>query len=124
MNSHEAEAVIVTCIDLRFQDSINKWIEQNFKPGTFDRVALAGGVFDFESVEKQVGISCRLHHTKKAVFMNHENCGAYGEAGTAEKHAEDLRNAGEKIKELYPELKVEGYYLHLNDGTFEMVMSK
>lgn len=119
MNNHNAEAVIVTCIDFRFQEYINNWIASNFQPKTFDRVAIAGGVFDFDYVSKQVEISKKLHHIKKAVLINHEDCGAYGEAGIPEKHAEDLKSAG-KIEEQYPDLEVQTYYLHL-DGTFESI---
>lgn len=117
MSDHGCEAVVVTCIDFRFQEFINNWIAQNFAPKTFDRVAIAGGVFDFDYISKQVEISKRLHHIKKVVLINHEDCGAYGETGTPEKHAEDLNHAAAKITEQYPDLEVETYYLHL-DGTF------
>lgn len=121
MNNHACEAIIVTCIDFRFQEYINKWISENFAPKTYDRVAIAGGVFDSAYILKQVETSKRLHHIKKVVFINHEDCGAYGEAGTPEKHAEDLKNASSKIKEQYPGLEVNTYYLCL-DGTFEPVL--
>lgn len=120
MSDHNCETVIVTCIDFRFQKYINNWISENFHSKSFDRVAIAGGVFDLNYVLKQVEISHRLHHIKKVVLVNHEDCGAYGEAGTPEKHAEDLNNAAAKIKAQYPELEVETYYLHLN-GAFEKV---
>lgn len=120
MSDHNCEAVIVTCIDFRFQQYINDWIAQNFPAGSFDRVALAGGVFDFPYVQKQIEISKRLHHIKKAVLINHEDCGAYGETGTAEKHAQDLKNAALKIKELYPDMKVEIHFLRLN-GNFDAI---
>ena len=120
MSDHSCEAVIVTCIDFRFQSFINDWIAQNFTPKTFDRVAIAGGVFDLNYVLKQVEISKRLHHIKKAVLINHEDCGAYGEAGTAEKHAENLKSVAGEIKEQYPDLEINTYYLHLS-GTFEAV---
>lgn len=118
MSDHNCEAVIVTCIDFRFQQYINEWISNNFEPRSFDRVAVAGGVKNQEGILKQVEISKRLHHIKKVVLINHEDCGAYGETDTAEKHAEDLKNAAVKIKNQYPDLEVETYYLHL-DGTFE-----
>ncbi len=120
MSDHNCEAIIITCIDFRFQEFINKWVSENFSPRSFDRVAIAGGVFDFDYVLKQVGISKRLHHINKVVLINHEDCGAYGETGTPEKHAEDLKNAAAKIKAQYPDLEVETYYLHLN-GTFESI---
>lgn len=118
MYNHITEAVIVTCIDFRFQEYINNWISENFAPKTFDRVAIAGGVFDIDYVAKQVEISKRLHHIKKVILINHEDCGAYREAGTTQKHAAGLKNAKTKINQQYPDLEVESYYLHL-DGTFE-----
>lgn len=118
MSDHSCETVIVTCIDFRFQSFINSWIAENFKPRNYDRVAWAGGVKDQEGILKQIEISKKLHHIKKAVLINHEDCGAYGAEGTSEKHAQDLKNTSDKIKALYPDLEVETYYLHL-DGTFE-----
>lgn len=120
MSNHSCDTAIVTCIDFRFQEYINNWISENFSPKSFDRIAIAGGVFDLDYVLRQVDISFRLHHIKKVILVNHEDCGAYGEAGTAEKHAEDLKNAAAKIKERYPDLEVVSYYLHL-DGTFEAI---
>lgn len=119
-NLHTCKAIIVTCIDFRFQEYINNWILNNFQPKTFDRVAIAGGVFDFDYVMKQIEASYRLHHIKKVILINHEDCGAYGGTGTPGKHTEDLRNAAAKIKQQFPNLEVETYYLHLN-GTFQPV---
>lgn len=119
MNNHQAEAVIVTCIDFRFQDYINKWIAENFQSKTFDRVALAGGVKNIDIIMEQIDIAHRLHHIKKVVLINHEDCGAYGAAGTPEKHAEDLKNAASQIKQQYPNLIIETYYLHL-DSTLDL----
>lgn len=121
MPDHSCETAIVTCIDFRFQSYIDDWIKNNFSPKSFDRVAIAGGVFDFTYVLKQVEISKRLHHIKKAVLINHEDCGAYGQAGTADKHAEDLKNVANSIKSQYPDLEVTAYYLHL-DGTFKPII--
>lgn len=121
MSDHSCETVIVTCIDFRFQPFINKWISENFQERTFDRVSIAGGVFDLEYVLKQMEVSHRLHHIKKVVLINHEDCGAYGEMGTAEKHAEDLKNAAAKIKNQFPVLTVSSYYLSLN-GNFKLII--
>ncbi len=121
MNNHNAKAAIVTCIDFRFQEYIDNWIKENLSPEYFDRVAIAGGVFDLEYILKQIEISHRLHHIKKVVLINHEDCGAYGETGTAEKHAEDLKNAAAKIKNQFPVLTVNSYYLRLN-GDFKLII--
>ena len=126
MDSHKAEVIVVTCIDFRLQEAINNWISQNFPPKTFDRVALAGGVKNLESILGQIDIAVRLHHIKKVVLVNHEDCGAYGQENFPEtqaehiKHSKDLKNAKAKVKEIHPDLDVETHYLHLN-GTFEPI---
>ena len=120
MNNHSCAAIIVTCIDFRFQEYINNWIAKSFQPKTFDRVAFAGGVKSLDIIMDQIETVYNLHHIKKVVLINHEDCGAYGEAGTPEKHAEDLKNAASQIKQRYPDLVIETYFLRL-DGTFEQI---
>lgn len=126
MANHICQALVVTCIDFRFQPYIDRWLAENFQPGTFDRVAMAGGIKDLDTILAQVSISAKLHNIKRTVLINHEDCGAYGQENFPdssvehEKHAEDLKNAASKIKQKYPELEVETYFLHLN-GTFEEV---
>lgn len=118
--AHQCSAIVVTCIDFRLQRVIEKWCNKNLGEKEYDRVAWAGGVFDLTGILKQIEISNRLHEIKKVVLVNHEDCGAYGEAGTPERHDSDLKNAAAKVIELYPHLEVETYYLHL-DGVFEKV---
>jgi carbonic anhydrase len=116
--NHTTNAVVITCIDFRFQRFIDKWLKYVLKDYNFDRVALAGGIFDLYSILKQVEISNRLHHIKKVILMNHEDCAAYGNEGTYERHRSDLRQAENVIEKLYPHLDVECYYIHL-DGLIE-----
>src|SRR3989338_8887517 len=98
MNNHVCEALVVTCIDFRFQDFVNDWIAKNIPLHSHDRVAFAGGVKNLEAILGQIEISHRLHHIKKVVLINHEDCGAYGPEGTPEKHTEDLKKAAGQIK--------------------------
>lgn len=117
---HKAESIVVTCIDYRLQEDLNKWILEKFPPKTFDRVAFAGGVKNLEIIMGQIDIAVRLHHIKKVVLINHEDCGAYGKESVLEKHTQDLKEAKNKILQKYQDLEVETYYLHL-DGTFEPI---
>lgn len=119
-NKHTCQAIVITCIDFRFQEFIDRWIDEKYGKRNFDRVAFAGGVFDLETVLKQVKISSRLHEIKEVVLINHEECGAYGEEGTHERHVADLKNAMQRIKDECGNLNTLAYYLHL-DGTFEQV---
>lgn len=118
MSEHNCKALIVTCIDFRFQTFINQWISGNFEAKTYDRVSWAGGVKDQEGILKQIEISERLHHIHKVVLINHEDCGAYGAEGTPQKHEHDLKEIKERILSKFPDLEVSLCYLHL-DGTFE-----
>lgn len=120
MSKHTCHALVITCIDFRFQDFINDWISKNIPPKSHDRVAFAGATKNLEIILGQIEISKKLHDVKRVILINHEDCGAYGEAGTPEKHAEDLKNAAEQVQEKLPDIEVETYYLHL-DGTFEKV---
>jgi carbonic anhydrase len=121
MNNLKAKAIIATCIDFRLQDEIDKWIDQNFQPDTFDRVSLAGDVKNLNAILDQVKIAHDLHHIEKVILINHEDCGAYSKDGTYEQHVHDLKSAESKIEDLYPDLTVEIYYLHLN-GEFEKIL--
>jgi hypothetical protein len=114
------QTLIVHCMDFRLQKNINDWLQRRFSPAGYDRVSLAGGVLELEIVLKQVEICERVHGIRRVVLVNHEDCRAYGEAGNPDRHAADLRNAGQRIKAMFPQLEVELYYLHLT-GIFEAV---
>lgn len=112
------EALIVHCMDYRLQKHLNDWLERNIGAGNYDRVAIAGGVLDIYPVLKHVELAVQLHKIKRVILVNHEDCGAYGEAGTLERHQADLLNAERKIQALFQDLVVEKYFLKL-DGAFE-----
>jgi carbonic anhydrase len=113
MVKHVTGAIVVHCIDFRLQKYLDPWLREHFGHGNYDRVSLAGGVYDFYTILKQVEISDRLHKIKKVILINHEDCGAYGDEGTPERHAGDLHEAERKIEALFPHLDVEIYYMHL-----------
>ena len=122
MAEHITDSIVVHCIDFRFQKYLDVWLQERFGYGNYDRVSLAGGVFDFFAVLRQIEISNRLHKISKVILVNHEECGAYGDVGTYERHQDDLVEAERKIEALFPDLDVEIYYLYKN-GKFEQ-MSK
>jgi len=113
-----ADAIVVHCIDFRFQKYLNDWLAKRFGHNQYDRVSLAGSVYDFYSVLKQVEISDRLHDINKVILINHEDCGAYGAEENFARHKTDLEEAERKLEALFHHLDVGIYYLHL-DGEFE-----
>ncbi len=116
--AHITDAIVVTCMDFRFQKYIDEWLKYSMKGYVFDRVSLAGSILDFYYVLKQIEISNRLHNIKKIVLINHEDCGGYGKEGTVERHKADLAKAELILEKLFPHLDVAALYLHL-DGTME-----
>jgi hypothetical protein len=69
---------------------------------------------------KYVQLADKIHSIETVCLINHEDCRAYGREGTYKRHKHDLQDAQFKIKALFPKLKVETFYLHL-DGTFEAI---
>lgn len=118
--AHTCDALVVSCIDFRFQKYIRQWLDENFGDKTFDYVGYAGGSKDLDTIMKQLDISVRLHHIKHVVLMHHEECGAYGEESTPERHSQDLLKAQKMIQEKYPDLQVDLFYILL-DGTFNEI---
>lgn len=110
---HNCPSLLISCLDFRIQPTVEKWAKEHLGKLRYDRVALAGGVKSRDVILDQVDISVRLHHIKNVVLMNHEDCGAYGVEATEQKHREELRAATAAIKEKYPLLKVESYYVTL-----------
>lgn len=121
MEKHTAWAIVITCIDYRFQEYIHNWLAEHFQPKTYDRGAFAGAAKSLDTILSQIEIAVRLHHIQKAVIINHEDCGAYGEEGHIDHHVKDLKQVATRIKQQFPKLAVETYYLHL-DGTFELIV--
>ncbi|OGK11610.1 hypothetical protein A2954_06690 [Candidatus Roizmanbacteria bacterium RIFCSPLOWO2_01_FULL_37_12] len=118
--THICNALIVSCIDFRFQKFIQKWLAKNFKNKTYDYVGFAGSTKDLKTILKQLDVSVRLHKIKQAVLIHHEDCGAYGKDSTPDRHAKDLLTAKKTVQKKYPQLRLALYYIHL-DGKFEKV---
>lgn len=120
MSKHVCDAIIVCCIDFRFQKYIRDWTDKNLANKTFDLVGYAGSTKNLEIIIEQIGISVRLHEIKEVVLIHHEECGAYGIESTPERHSEDLKKAGKEIQKRYPSVNTKLYYLHLS-GEFEEI---
>jgi len=122
MSIHVCDALVVSCIDFRFQKYVRKWLDKNMAEKTYDYVGFAGSTKDLLTFMKQLDISVWLHHISQVILIHHEDCGAYGKESTKEKHVVDLKKAKNTITALYPDLKIDLYYLHL-DGKFEKILS-
>lgn len=114
--AHDADALIIHCMDFRFQEPFEEFVrQQNFVKGC-DCVVLAGGVKDAASVDKHVELAVMLHHIKKVLLVNHRTCGAYGTAlpkdpeEELDRHIRDLVSTAVRLKLRYPEITIETYF--------------
>jgi len=128
-NVHLCEAVVLTCIDFRFWREILEFIEKELGIKSFDFPSLPGAAkainecADGDVSMQCISVPCDLHHVKKAVIINHQDCGAYGGSkvfkgdDTAEQsfHEAELNKAKAKILARYPDLKVILIYAKLVD---------
>jgi carbonic anhydrase len=127
-NVHSCEAVVLTCIDFRFWRETVEFAEQELGIKSFDFPSLPGGAKAINDSENLafacVSVPCDLHHVKKIVIVNHEDCGAYGGSekfnGDTEAeqkfHEGELQKAKDKILEKYPDKEVIILYARLVDN--------
>ncbi len=120
MTTHTCDAFVVSCLDFRFRNYLNKWLGEKMTGKTYDYVSYAGASKNLKTIMGQLDISVRLHQVKEVILINHEDCGAYGVESTDNRHAADLNKAKKTISSQYPNLPVSLYYLHL-DGEFEEI---
>ena len=109
--SGDYEAMIVSCIDPRFQKLVTAYAEKEGLTGKYSHFVFAGasvGVVAEAFKEWRVAFwdnlaaSIQLHNIKKVIVINHRDCGAakiaYGEAKVANSSVE-LATHSEVFKE-------------------------
>ena len=106
--SHICDAMVIPCIDFRFQQYIQDFTNKELAGKTFDYVGFTS------SIMKQIDISVM----KQSILIHHEECEAYGNESTPQRHNQDLKKAKQKVLEAHPNLQKKLYYLKL-DGTFK-----
>nr|WP_255548868.1 carbonic anhydrase [Thermoleptolyngbya sp. PKUAC-SCTB121] len=139
-SEHQAEALVLTCIDFRFVD-----LEQSFLSGqhldqAYDWVTLAGASLaltgfphpaEAEAFWDQLALSRQLHNISKVVIIDHQDCGAYASVykqpfsdliSEQNLHTQYLTQAYEQIRQRYPDLDVELYFAKLT-GEVSLISS-
>lgn len=127
LDHYTAEAFVVRCFDDRFWKAFKHFLKsQGIKH--IDPESVAGGTKIFSSPEKETDRdfmlrelekSIRLHHTKKVVLFTHHDCGAYGGFSRFDNdrekeltfHASEHKKAREILRERFPDLAVENYFI-------------
>lgn len=124
--SHQCQVIAVVCLDFRFVHANLDFIDSLGLKGDYDLVAVAGAAFNLANpkdasdrgfVLRQIQTSVRLHQTKRAIIIDHEDCGAYPKfkdrKAERKAHIENLKIAKNLVVEKYPNLLVDLYYMQL-----------
>ncbi len=130
-DEHRAKALVLTCIDFRFVGLEQSFLSNQHLDQAYDWVALAGSSLaltgfphsaEAEVFWDQLGLSKQLHDISKVIILDHQDCGAYASVYkqsfsdlTSEQnlHAKYLNRAYEQIRQRYPDLDVELYFVKL-----------
>lgn len=130
-NIHACEAVVLTCIDFRFWRETVKFVEDELGIKSFDFPSLPGAAKaindatdDADIAMRCIAVPCGLHHVKKIVIVNHQDCGAYGggqafngdEVAELKFHEQELRKAKEKLAAKYPDKEIILAFAKLTDN--------
>jgi len=129
---HRAKALVLSCIDFRFIEAEQQFLQLQQLDHAYDWVALAGASLaltgfphaaEAETFWDQLALSKTLHQIEKVVIVDHQDCGAYGSKFSAEihdnlelekeLHTHYLSQAYVAIKQRYPDLNVELYFAQL-----------
>lgn len=127
------KALVLSCIDSRVLEAQRYFLSLNNLGNQYDLTALAGASLalsgiphqaDAEAFWDQLELSYRLHHIKKVMIFDHQDCGVYTykidpelskHPEQEEKvHQEYLSRAYWEIRDRYPDLNIELYFITLN----------
>lgn len=135
--SGKYEAMVLCCIDPRFQEPVSKYTARRQLTGKYSQFTIAGASIGvvapaFKDWHKtfwdNLGTSIQLQSIAKVIVINHRDCSAakiaYGEAAVADPaaetktHRDALAEFRKQLAERHPKLGVETGLMAL-DGTFE-----
>ncbi|MBE9229433.1 carbonic anhydrase [Phormidium sp. LEGE 05292] len=128
-----AKALVLSCIDFRILEAERYFLSLNNLGNQYDLTALAGSSLalsglphpaDAQAFWDQLELSYRLHHIQKVIILDHQDCAAFADKVSPELskdadlelkvHTEYLSRAYWEIRERYPDLNIELYFVGLN----------
>jgi carbonic anhydrase len=137
--SGKYDAMLLTCIDPRFQEPVAKYTASRKLTGKYSQFTIAGASIGVvapalkgwhQAFWDNLGTSVKLHSIEKVIVINHRDCGAakiaYGEASVKDAatetktHREVAAAFRAEMKKQFPKLGVETYLMAL-DGKAENI---
>jgi len=127
---HNCKALVICCIDFRFQSALRDFLISTNLKDQYDLVCLGGvtkGLVEgdkagSEIILKQIGISKKLHSISELYLIHHMDCGAYGGHAAFEnikaerdKQLTDLISAKKIIAKEYLDLVINKVLARIDD---------
>lgn len=131
------DALLLTCMDFRLMDDIERYMSARGLRDKYDHIVLAGASLGAitdkypawnKTFWEHLDIAIKLHNIHSVIVMDHRDCGAYKvilgteHANDAkieqDTHATQLRKLRAMINDRYPKLEVETLLMAL-DGKVE-----
>lgn len=132
IHMHKIKALVIQCIDFRFQTAIREWLEDNGYENEHDLLSIAGSSKDIvkpaepshsDFVLRNIKTSIRLHGPEGILLFDHQDCGGYAADGTIlsgmprekdlELHKKFLKEAKRIIEGACPGVRVRLFYVDL-----------
>jgi carbonic anhydrase len=136
---------VLSCIDYRVMDSTIELLKQDCCVDAFDHTVLAGASLGYNQTDyiswkktfiDHIDLAIQLHHIKKIVVVDHDDCGAYRlfyphlnddnkcerkhHIKNIKKFIKHMKKFIKHMKKMYPNMHYSGYLLSL-DGSFEKI---
>ncbi len=122
----KTEVLLLTCMDFRLMDEIERYMSARGLRDKYDHVILAGASLGAvtekypawnKTFSEHLGIAIEHNSIRRVIVIDHRDCGAYklvlGEEHLKnpqiekQTHAVELRKLKDQIREKYPEVEVE-----------------
>ena len=127
------EAMVLSCIDPRFQDLIHNHLKKKKLTGKYSAFTIAGAAIGVTHKKfkkwhstfiDNLSTSIKLHKIKKIIVINHKDCGAAKIVNDKKKfnsiienkiHRESFKKITKILKNRFPTLKINFKILSLKD---------
>jgi carbonic anhydrase len=105
-SSHKCEGLIISCIDFRFVTRIRDYLVENNLKDSYDLITVPGSSLNIKDVVGSITTSFKLHQPSKVYIFDHEDCGAYGNDNSEDRHRENLKIAKKTISGINSKIEV------------------
>jgi len=134
--TYVADAVVLCCFDFRINQAVRKFLRRRGVQSP-DMIVIAGGAktlasprndFERDFILEQVRLAMRLHRASRMLLMSHSDCATYGGLAAfqgdpkveAAHHKKELQRGVDLLKENFPTLAVEPYFVNF-EGVWELL---